>query len=113
MIRFLAILLAAFSTYSLWVAQVYGRWGYALFGIIGLVTGVALWLKKPWSQYLAYVLGALFIGSWMFTVWEVYERGWPYEGTLQTLLSLVPGILMVIIVLGSCFVVGKSFSRER
>jgi hypothetical protein len=113
MIRFLAIVLTAYSTYSLWAAQMYGRWGYALFGVVGLFTAVALWLKKPWSQYLAYVLGALFIGTWMFAVWQVYERGWPYKGTLQTIVSLVPGLLMVFVVLGACFVIWKAFPRER
>lgn len=113
MIRFLAILFGVYSTYSLWSAQVYGQWTYGLFGIVGIVTAVGLWIKKPWSQYLAYVLGTLFIGTWMFAVWQVYEQGWPYEGALQTAISLVPGLLMVFVVLGSCFAIWKAFRRER
>ena len=113
MIRFLAIVLTVYSSYSLWVAQVYSRWGYAVFGVIGLVTAVGLWLKKPWSQYLAYVLGALFIGTWMFIVWQINVQGWPYEDTMQSVISLVPGVLMIIVVLGSCFVVWRVFRRER
>lgn len=113
MVRFLAILFASYSAYSFWVAQDYGKWGYAFFGAVSLGTAIFLWFKKAWSQYLVYVLGAVFIGAWLFAVWQVYERGWPYEDALRSFISLVPGLLMVFVVLGACYIVRRAFRRER
>jgi hypothetical protein len=113
MIRFLAIVVGSYAAYSVWAGFRSEVWGYAVFGVACGVTAIAMWLRKPWSQYLLYVLGALFIGIWIWSILQVVERGWPYESVLESGISLVPGLLMVGVIIGSCWVARKAFTRER
>jgi glucose dehydrogenase len=90
-----------------------GVWWHIINGFFFLFTAVAIWMKKSWSQYLVHFIALLFIGSWIWAVWQVWRQGWPYESFLQTLISLLPGLLMVGVALGSMIVVHKDFRRRN
>jgi hypothetical protein len=113
MIRFLAIVLGSYAAYSVWAGFRSEVWGYAVFGVACGVTAIALWLRKSWSQYLLYILGALFIGTWIWSVLQVVGRDPPFESALESVISFVPGLLMVGVIMISCWVVRKAFTRER
>ena len=113
MLRFVAVILGAYGVYSFIAGYQYSNWSYLIGGVLCLVGAVSLWLKKRWSQYFVYIVAVLFCGSWLFALWQVAERGWPYNSLSQTVIALIPGLLMVGIAIGSCVVVYRAFKRER
>ena len=113
MLRFIAGILGAYGVYSIIAGYQYGDWSSLIGSGLCLVAAVSLWLKKRWSQYLVYIVAALFCGSWLFVLWQVAERGWPYSSISQTVIALIPGLLMVGVAIGSSVVVYRAFKRER
>jgi hypothetical protein len=113
MFRLIAGILGLYATYSVFVGYRSGYWAYALSGLICYVAAGALWLRKPWSQYLVYLIAVLFTGSWLWAVGQVAQRGWLYQGLLESVISLIPGLLMVSVAIGSVIVVRRTFRHER
>ena len=113
MIKFIAVILAVFGVYTLVSAYQSSNWVPVSGGVLCLITTTTLWLKKPWSKYLVYFIGTVFTGEWLWVIWSVYEQGWPYTGALQTVIALIPGLLMVIFALGSMVVVHRAFPNDR
>jgi hypothetical protein len=67
------------------------HWTTTGLGVLALLTAGGLLLLKVWAEYLAYVFAAGLSLSWVYAVWQVSLRGWPYSESLGTVLSLVPG----------------------
>ncbi len=104
-----ALLLGSFGLYGLWIAFSLHDWVPAAWGILALVGCVGLLLRKKWSQYLVYVVLLGIIVSWAIGVWQVAATGWPYADPLSSIISLAPGILLVLFCAGCGLVVFRYF----
>src|SRR5262245_44830999 len=72
-------LLAIYAAYAFWTAYVHieylpdyadEAWIYGSLGALSLVACYGTAMLRPWSQYLVYVLTALFIAGWCYSVYS-------------------------------------------
>ncbi len=96
-------ILMAFSQKYMWN---FAWAGLAMFGALGLLR------LKAWSQYLVYFLAAKIVFQWIFMVWKVYRNGWPYKDLTSSLISLLPGFLLLVVCFSICIVVFKHMNKR-
>lgn len=113
MLRIIAAILGVYGIYVLTVSYPLISWLHVILCAVCAIGSVALWLKRPWSKYIVYTVATLFIVLWGLMIFRVYERGWPYETAIQSVISLAPGILMVSVALSSMVIVHRAFKNVR
>ena len=62
-------LVTLFSVYALWIAHVDKSWIHALLGVLSLVASYGAATLRSWSQWLVYLLTALFVAAWGYSVY--------------------------------------------
>ncbi|MBS0240954.1 MAG: hypothetical protein JSS20_02170 [Proteobacteria bacterium] len=108
-----AILIFSFGAYCVGVGAADPHWpafGWALLSMLGCV---GLIRKAIWSQYVIYLLAAGLVVQWAYLVSLAHAAGWPYSGTIETIISLVPGAAFVFLCIGVCVVVRRAFRDEE
>jgi hypothetical protein len=68
---------------------------------------VTIWIVAV--LYFVYSVSLLLIAGWGYAVWQVAARGWPYPDIPSTVISLLPGILLVLLSAGSSIAVFRYF----
>jgi hypothetical protein len=86
-------------------------WITAAFGGLALLTAAGLLRLQGWAKLLAYLFAAALTLSWIYAVWQVVRRGWPYSDWLATILSLVPGVLLLMLCAGGAWIVHRQYLR--
>jgi hypothetical protein len=112
MIKAVAIIFALYGAYVLSAVYVYVQpdWLAIALAAASLVAGIGLWLHKPWSQYCVYVVSLVVTGQWIWAVISYYSRaGWPSEKTLGHIITLIPGLCIVALAVGSCILAFRCF----
>ncbi len=104
--------LALWGAWALWVALPNGHWMTAVLGGGALVTAAGLLLLRVWAKPMAYLFAAGLALAWIYTVWQVALRGWPYPDWPRTVIALVPGALLLIVCAGGAWVVHKQYRRH-
>jgi hypothetical protein len=104
--------LALWGAWALSVSLPGRHWLTAVLGAGAVVTAVGLLLLQAWARPLAYSFAAALALAWMYAVWQLALRGWPYPDWLGTVLSLVPGALFLIICAGGAWVVHGQYRRR-
>jgi uncharacterized membrane protein (DUF2068 family) len=96
MLKALSVLFALFGICSMYVAVHVHAYSYAIGAVVALAAAFGLWLRKHWSQYFVYLSSAAFIAEWFWLLWRAIQNNqWPYSGMLQSIIALIPGILLV------------------
>ena len=62
-------LLALYAAYAFWTAYVDKSWIYGFLGVLSLVACYGTAMLRAWSQYLVYLLTALFVAAWCYSVY--------------------------------------------
>ena len=63
-------LLAIYAAYAFWTAYIDKSWIYGFLGGLSLVACYGTAMLRAWSQYLVYLLTALFIAAWCYSVYS-------------------------------------------
>lgn len=108
-----AVPLASWGAWAIWAWLQGWHWTTALFGVVALLTAGGLLFLKLWAKYLAYIFAAGLSLSWVYAVWQVSVRGWPYSDWFRTALSLVPGAFLLLICVGGSYVVHGQYRRRE
>jgi uncharacterized membrane protein (DUF2068 family) len=106
------ILISAFGLYSAIYALGHNA-ALLIWTILSLIAAYGLFRNKSWSQFLVYVLAAVVIFAWSYSLLYSFDYGWHDEDTGRKILSLLPGIVIVIITLLSCIFVYRHFRKQR
>jgi hypothetical protein len=106
-----ALLVAGYGGYGLWAAVTVQDWAFAASGVLALLACGGLLGDKPWSQPVVHLLSVLVVGGWSYAVWRVAQLGWPYPGVASTVVSLVPGAVLVVACAGVSVAVYRHFHR--
>lgn len=112
-IKLLAGLLLLVAIYlSLWAFS-NASYYWIIPTIILLFEAIGLFLNKPWSQYLWHFI-ALFVSLWwVSSVARVALSAWPYKTLLESAISLIPGLLLVVVCSGASAAVAKHFRNNK
>lgn len=91
--------------------------GAALPGIIAvipLIGALGLFFKKSWARYFVHIFTISIVPWWIFsTIWLIWKKGWPYyPTTAQSIIGLVPGILLCLFCIFSSWVSQQFFSNQ-
>jgi hypothetical protein len=109
MLKLTAIFLAAYTLYSFWGAYSSQNLSPIVGGLLAIVASVGLFLRRSWSQYFVYAVSTLSVLSWLWAIWMVVQHGWPYLTVAESLISLIPGIVLVFLAVGISVVAQRAF----
>jgi hypothetical protein len=102
-------LLAIYAAYAFWTAYVHieylpdhldEAWIYGSLGALSLVACYGTAMLRPWSRYLVYVLTALFIAGWCYSVYSGAAVGYFSVFVPSRVLvakALAPGLALVVL----------------
>ena len=98
--------LALYAAYAFWTVYLDKSWIYGMLGVLSLVACYGAAMLRGWSQYLVYVLTALFIAAWGYSVYAGAKVGFFsffYSSHLLAIKALAPGLALVVL---SCVAAG-------
>ena len=108
-VKILAAFLLLVSGYLAWWAVSYAQLLWLLPAALSLAAGVGLFLRKPWSQFLWFAIALSATVFWLVSVTRVALSGWPYPDMLGSIISLIPGALLLALCIGGSVAVHKYF----
>jgi hypothetical protein len=112
-IKLLATFLLVVSAYLGWWSVSAATLFWLLPASVSLIAAVGLFLSKHWSQYLWHVVALAVSLSWVVSIVRIALSGWPYDSALSTIVSLIPGLLLVAVCAGGSAVVAKHFRDDK
>ena len=81
----------------------HANWLTVAFGGVALVTAVGLSRLQGWAKPIVCFSAAALTLGWIYAVWQVVRWEWPYGQLLGTMLSLIPGILLLVLYAGGAW----------
>ena len=108
-IKLLALFLFVIASYLGWWSISTPAFLWLFPAAISLIAAVGLFWSKRWSQYLWHVIAIIVSLSWVVSIIRLALSGWPYNNTISTVTSLVPGLFLVAVCAGGSAVVTKHF----
>lgn len=108
-IKLLAAFLLLFVGYFAWWAVSYVQLFWLLPAAVSLVTGIGLFLRRRWSQYLCFAIALSASVFWLVSVVRIALSGWPYSDILGSIISLIPGLSLLALCVGASIAVYKHF----
>jgi hypothetical protein len=116
-ILFAAVPLALWGAWTIWSLFVTVRWmdiGFwieAALGCAALAAFVGVLMLRDWAKYLYYSMAVIFSASWAYWVWQSIGDEWPYADPILTVISLLPGVLLLCAWAGGSYVVHRQYRR--
>jgi hypothetical protein len=92
----LVALLAIYGAYTSWLTISMNAW-FLIWALPCFGAAIGLALSKPWGRYLVYAVAACTAIGWALYVGFIAIRGWPYHDVERSIISLVPGLLLVLV----------------
>jgi len=114
-IYIVAALSTAYSVLTIaYTSRTAGHFWSDVFSAVLLIGAIGLFLKRSWGRLPIYVFSIVVVPTWIvYTTLLIRKSGWPYYTTiLQSILGLVPGVLLCAGCIVACWVVHRYF-RER
>ena len=111
----IGLILTAYAIFTIKYSLTGGAALPGIVAVFALVGAIGLFLKHAWSRFFIYIFSILIIPWWIFlTIWVIVEKGWPtYSTTYLSILGLLPGILLCLFCVFSCWVAYSHFGSRR
>jgi hypothetical protein len=109
-------LLAIYAAYAFWTVYTDSSWVYGLLGCLALAACYGAAMLRTWSQYLIYLLTALFVMAWFYSVYSGAVVGYYhffYSSQLRAAQSLAPGLALVLLSGVVSWITFSYFRRAR
>ncbi len=92
-----------------------GQLWSGVFATLLLIGAIGLFLKRPWARFPVYAFSVAVVPTWVvYTIWFIRKAGWPYYATtLQSILGLVPGVLLCAGCVIACWVAHRYLREEE
>ena len=84
----------------------------ALVSSVGVVGAAALFVSHPHARFVVYGASAVVALSWLVVIARTAFAGWPVAGSVQSLISLIPGLLLLSICIGCAILAARYPSRN-
>lgn len=108
-ITFLAAFLLIAAGYVAWWAVAYAAFYWLPVAVFAAVGAAGLFLRKRWAQYFWHLFAGVAMAAWLVKTAEVAVSGWPHEDLLSSVVSLIPGLLLIIVCAGGSIAVARHF----
>jgi hypothetical protein len=95
MLKTVSIILLGYAAFSLWTAVAYHTALPLGGGLLALIAAVGVWRRRGWGRYFVFAVSSLLVVSWLWLTLSVAFRGWPYATISQSVIALLPGLLLV------------------
>jgi hypothetical protein len=69
---------------------------FSFLALPAVVAAVGILLEKLWAARLAYAVLLVVTLGWCAVVYQLAGPSWPYPGTAETVLSLIPGVSLLV-----------------
>ena len=86
-------------------------WFWILLSIVALIGTIGLYLHQRWAQYFWHGIALVACVWWVASVLQVAISGWPHQSIVSSLVSLLPGLLLLTVCIGGSFVIAKHYRR--
>jgi hypothetical protein len=108
----LALFFAFYALYCCWTLLYrLSPLAIVVAGICG-AAAVGLWLRRPWSRWIVYLIAAGLCLYFTRYLWRLVQAGWPYEDWTRSVVSLLPGSVLLVFGIGAAVHVGRVFRRS-
>ena len=84
----------------------------ALVACLGATAAIGLWLQRPWSQWVVYLISTLLIVFCAWYVWSLVHSGWPYESVSRSFAWLLPWSLLLMFAVATAVHVASLFRKR-
>src|SRR6266404_7927116 len=111
-VKVIAMLIAVLAMVGAIWAFVAGAYAQALFSLIAFVGAIALTSWHPMSRFIVYAASAAISLAWLFALLQVAVAGWPSETLLHSVISLIPGLLLLTVCFGCSIYVARHFRHQ-
>lgn len=108
-IKLLATFLLIVSAYFGWWAVSSTAWLWLFPALVALVGAIGLYLRKRWAQYFWYGIALIACVWWVVSVLQVVISGWPQQTIVSSIISLLPGLLLLTVCIGGSFDIAKRY----
>ena len=115
-VNFLAVGLIIVATHLCWWTIDHASPSWLLVAALPLVCGIGLLFDRAWARYLWYVLAACASIGWLVATVSTALHGWPANSAADTVIALLPGLLLVAFCVGGSLAVrqrARSVRRMR
>jgi len=108
-VRILAAFLVIVAGYVAWWSISSAEFLWLVAAGLALVAAVGLFMRKRWGQYLWYLIALTTAVLWVVTVVRVAISGWPYDDFASSVISLIPGLLLLTVCIFGSIAVTRQF----
>ncbi|HEY0683862.1 MAG TPA: hypothetical protein VGD45_16135 [Steroidobacter sp.] len=113
MLKLISLFFGLHAAYCFWGVYEYLSLSALLSGCLSAAAAIGLWREKRWAQYVVYFISAsigLYFGWYM---WGLVGSGWPYQDTVRSVISLIPGTLILMFGIGASAHVFRVFRLKK
>jgi hypothetical protein len=108
-VNLLALLLFLLAAYLGWWAVSFGAPLWWLGSVVALVAAIGLFRRKRWAQFMWHAIAFFVSLSWLVSIIRVAVAGWPYPSFAASVISLLPGVLLLFVCGCGSFVVARRY----
>ncbi len=107
--RGLALFFGFCSLYGAWTLLFQPSAGGVLVASLGATAAFGLWLRRPWSRWVVYLIAMLLI---VYSAWYVWQAGWSYESGSRSYVYFFPAAILLMFAVATSVHVARVF-RNR
>lgn len=83
-----------------------------LIACLGATAAAGLWLQRPWSRWVVYLISTLLIVCCAWIVWSFVHGGWPYKSGSRSFALLLPLLLLLMFAVSTAVYVARLFRKR-
>jgi uncharacterized membrane protein YjjP (DUF1212 family) len=112
-VNLLAVLLVLFAAYIGWWAVSFSAPLWWLASGVAFVAAMGLLRRKRLAQFAWHVIAFIVSIAWVVSVVRVALAGWPHSKIWSSIISLVPGMLLLLVCGCGSYVVAQKYQRAK
>jgi hypothetical protein len=105
MVNFLAVCLIIVATYLCRWVSIHASPIWFLLALLPLICGIGLMFDRAWARYLWYAIASSASIGWIVMTASMMLRGGRIEGAADTVMALIPGVLLLSVCVGGSLAV--------
>ena len=113
LVKSVAILLLVIGAYLAWWGLANSSSLWLLGSAVAFVCSFGLFRRARWAQYLWHAIAGACSAAWVLSVMRTAHSGWPYDNWLQSAISLVPGMLLLVVLAVCSVAVAKHYRSKQ